>query len=212
MKIEVGSEWVSDTDSRMEFLVLDARNTDECTVEYEVYNDGHYFGVSESNKSLFLLSKSPIDSLNEDYSDCEFSDEDGQEEEYCFAKELVKVLSGEYADNSDEYNRGYEDGKRRGITLGYNKRDYEKPKGGETGIINSSERKHSHYFKDVRHLDYIDIYQVCKLFEVEDTSHCTHHSIKKLLMSGKRGAKDKLKDIIEARDTLNRYLQIEGIE
>lgn len=75
-----------------------------------------------------------------------------------------------------------------------------------------TERKHSHYFKDVRHLDYIDIYQVCKLFEVEDTSHCTHHSIKKLLMSGKRGAKDKLKDIIEARDTLNRYLQIEGIE
>ena len=74
------------------------------------------------------------------------------------------------------------------------------------------ERKHSHYFKDVRHLDYIDIYQVCKLFEVEDPSHCTQHSIKKLLMSGKRGVKDKMKDIIEARDTLNRYLQIEGIE
>ena len=74
------------------------------------------------------------------------------------------------------------------------------------------ERKHSHYFKDVRHLDYVDIYQVCKLFEVEDPSHCTQHSIKKLLMSGKRGVKDKMKDIIEARDTLNRYLQIEGIE
>ena len=53
---------------------------------------------------------------------------------------------------------------------------------------------------------------MCKLFEVDDPSHCTQHSIKKLLMSGKRGAKDKMKDIIEARDTLNRYLQIEGIE
>lgn len=76
----------------------------------------------------------------------------------------------------------------------------------------TTERKHSHYFKDVRHLDYVDIYQVCKLFEVEDSSHCTQHSIKKLLMSGKRGAKDKIKDITEARDTLSRYLQIEGYE
>lgn len=101
------------------------------------------------------------------------------EEEYCFYKELEKVLNGKFDLN--------------------NKSEY-------------VERKHSHYFKDVRHLDYIDVYQVCKLFEVDDQSHCTQHSIKKLLMSGKRGAKDKMKDIIEARDTLNRYLQIEGIE
>ena len=105
-------------------------------------------------------------------------DEDG-EEEYCFYKELEKVLNGEF-----DLNNKSED----------------------------VERKHSHYFKDVRYLDYIDVYQVCKLFEVDDQSHCTQHSIKKLLMSGKRGAKDKMKDIIEARDTLNRYLQIEGIE
>ena len=114
------------------------------------------------------------------YSEYEFGDvEDDRKEEYCFAKELERILNGEF-----ELNNKSKD----------------------------VERKHSHYFKDVRHLDYVDIYQVCKLFEVEDPSHCTQHSIKKLLMSGKRGGKDKMKDIIEARDTLNRYLQIEGIE
>ena len=76
-----------------------------------------------------------------------------------------------------------------------------------------SERKHSHYFKDVRHLDYIDVYQVCKLFPIDDDSGAITHARKKLLVAGGRGAgKDMIKDITEARDTLNRYLQIEGIE
>ena len=122
-----------------------------------------------------------------------------------FLKTKTKLVK----DGDRDYSKGYEDGKSRGITIGYNKRVYEESK---DGSIDGSERKHSHYFKDVRHLDYIDVYQVCKLFEVDDPSHCTQHSIKKLLMSGKRGAKDKIKDITEARDTLNRYLQIEGIE
>ena len=119
------------------------------------------------------------DCSDEDYSEYEFGAVEDDEEDYCFSKELDKILNGAFV----------VDTKSDGV-----------------------ERKHSHYFKDVRHLDYIDVYQVCKLFEVDDPSHCTQHSIKKLLMSGKRGAKDKMKDIIEARDTLNRYLQIEGIE
>lgn len=92
-----------------------------------------------------------------------------------------------------------------GDTLTIDKSDLEKH---WTKKSDGSERKHSHYFKDVRHLDYVDIYMVCKLFEVNDSSHCTQHAIKKLLMSGKRGVKGKVKDITEARDTLNRYLQI----
>lgn len=76
-----------------------------------------------------------------------------------------------------------------------------------------AERKHSHYFKDVRHLDYIDIYQICKLFPVDDDSGAIVHARKKLLVAGGRGAgKDMIKDITEARDTLSRYLQIEGYE
>ena len=126
-----------------------------------------------------VIGESDGDYSEDDYSEYEFGDVEDDEEEYCFAKELDRILNGEF-----ELNNKSED----------------------------VERKHSHYFKDVRHLDYVDIYQVCKLFEVEDPSHCTQHSIKKLLMSGKRGVKDKMKDIIEARDTLNRYLQIEGIE
>ena len=74
----------------------------------------------------------------------------------------------------------------------------------------SKEHKYPHYFKDVSKLDFVDVYMVCKLFEVNDSSHCTQHSIKKLLLSGKRGTKDRLKDITEARDTLNRLLEIEN--
>ena len=54
---------------------------------------------------------------------------------------------------------------------------------------------------------------MCKLFPVDDDSGAITHSIKKLLVAGGRGAgKNMIKDITEARDTLNRYLQIEGIE
>lgn len=72
----------------------------------------------------------------------------------------------------------------------------------------NTEVKHNHYRKSVENLDYIDIYRVCKLFKVKDDSHCLHHSIKKLLMSGQRGAgKSKIQDITEARDSLNSYLE-----
>ena len=193
------------------------------SIQEQAYDEGYDQAIDD-------LIEAGVIGEDEDYSDEEYSeyefgdvedDEEDGEEEYCFSKELERVLNGEFTSNInfdgnkrdtsnlDEYNRGYEDGKSRGITIGYNKRVYEESK---DGGIDGSERKHSHYFKDVRHLDYVDVYQVCKLFEVDDPSHCIQHSIKKLLMSGKRGAKDKMKDIIEARDTLNRYLQIEGIE
>ena len=131
-----------------------------------------------------LIESGVIEECDEDYSEDDYS-------EYKF---------GDVEDDEEEYSFF---------------KEIERVLNGKFELNTKSEdveRKHSHYFKDVRHLDYVDIYQVCKLFEVEDPSHCTQHSIKKLLMSGKRGVKDKMKDIIEARDTLNRYLQIEGIE
>lgn len=197
------------------------------SIQEKAYDEGYDQAIDD------LIEAGVIGESDEDYSDedcseeCyteyEFGDVEDDEEEYCFTKELERVLNGEFTSNInfdkdkkdtsilDEYNRGYEDGKSRGITLGYNKRDYatSKPLEGCDG----TERKHSHYFKDVRHLDYIDVYQVCKLFPVDDDSGAITHARKKLLVAGGRGAgKDMIKDITEARDTLNRYLQIEGIE
>ena len=156
------------------------------SIQEQAYDEGYDQAIDDLIESGVIGEDEYLDEDYSDegyseecYSEYEFGDVEDDEEEYCFFKEIERVLNGKFDLNT--------------------KSEY-------------VERKHSHYFKDVRHLDYIDIYQVCKLFEVEDPSHCTQHSIKKLLMSGKRGAKDKMKDIIEARDTLNRYLQIEGVE
>lgn len=68
-------------------------------------------------------------------------------------------------------------------------------------------RVHNHYFKDVAHLDSIDVYRVLSLFNVTDP--CIQHAVKKLLVAGGRGAgKDINKDIQEAIDSLARYQEI----
>jgi len=67
--------------------------------------------------------------------------------------------------------------------------------------------KHSHYFKDVRHLDHIDVYRVLELYEVTD--QCIGHAVKKLLVSGNRGGgKDMDRDVQEAIDSLERYKEM----
>jgi hypothetical protein len=63
--------------------------------------------------------------------------------------------------------------------------------------------RYNHYFKDVRHIDGIDVYRVLELFNVTDP--CLQHAVKKLLCAGKRGAKDEEQDVQEAMDTLERY-------
>lgn len=70
--------------------------------------------------------------------------------------------------------------------------------------------KYPHYYKDIRNLNIIDIYRFFDLFEVTDP--CIQHSLKKLAVGGKRGAKDYEKDIKEAMDTLKRweYMQEEN--
>ena len=69
-----------------------------------------------------------------------------------------------------------------------------------------SEQNHSHYFKDVSNLKFIDVYRVLLLFAVTDP--CLQHAVKKLLCAGNRGIKDELKDVQEAISSLTRYLEI----
>ena len=76
-------------------------------------------------------------------------------------------------------------------------------------ISKSSSDLYPQYFKDVSGLDEIDVYAVHQLFAVDDPSGAIQHASKKLLLSGVRtGGKGKYKDIKEARDTLNRWLEL----
>ena len=68
-------------------------------------------------------------------------------------------------------------------------------------------KKHSHYYKDVSHLDTIDVYRVIQLFGVTDP--CLQHAIKKLLVAGMRGGgKDIDKDIQEVIDSCVRFQEM----
>ena len=70
-------------------------------------------------------------------------------------------------------------------------------------------KKYPHYYKDVRGYDFMDVYAVHKVFDVQDPSGAIQHASKKLLLSGVRtGGKSARKDIMEARDTLNRWLEL----
>lgn len=75
-----------------------------------------------------------------------------------------------------------------------------------TAEVARQEEKHSHYKKDVSHLNVIDVYRVLELYGVE--SHAVGHAIKKLLCGGQRGAKGRKQDIQEAIDSLDRELEM----
>lgn len=69
--------------------------------------------------------------------------------------------------------------------------------------------KYPQYFRAVMGITHLDVYGVHKLFNVQDPSGCIQHASKKLLLSGVRtGGKSAYKDIKEARDTLNRWLEL----
>lgn len=58
-------------------------------------------------------------------------------------------------------------------------------------------------------VDSLDVYAICQMFPVDDPSGAINHARKKLLIPGSRtGGKSMRKDITEARDTLNRWLQL----
>lgn len=66
-------------------------------------------------------------------------------------------------------------------------------------------KKYNHYFVRVP-WSYIDIYRLLELFKVTDNA--IGHAVKKLLVPGLRGSKPTKQDIIEARDTLNRRIEM----
>lgn len=70
--------------------------------------------------------------------------------------------------------------------------------------------KYPKYYKPVpAGVTEVDIYMVCAMFGVEDTSGAMHHALKKILLPGVRtGGKSRYDDIKEARDTLSRWLEI----
>ena len=72
-------------------------------------------------------------------------------------------------------------------------------------------QKYPKYYKPVGELTEVDVHAVHMLFDLKDPSGCIHHASKKLLLSGVRtGGKSMQKDIMEARDTLTRWLQLYG--
>lgn len=63
------------------------------------------------------------------------------------------------------------------------------------------------YFKDVSGYDVIDVYRTHRVFGLNDEVLC--HASKKLLLSGVRtGGKTLEQDVKEARDSLNRWLEM----
>lgn len=69
--------------------------------------------------------------------------------------------------------------------------------------------KYPKYFKDFSDVSEADVYLIHDRFRIDDSSGAIQHASKKLLLSGVRtGGKSKYQDIKEARDTLNRWLEI----
>ncbi len=73
--------------------------------------------------------------------------------------------------------------------------------------MSDNAKLYPHYHKDVTALRSIDVYRVLQLFNVTDP--CLQHAIKKLLVAGGRGGKDKSKDVKEAMASLKRFMEIE---
>lgn len=100
-------------------------------------------------------------------------------------------------------------GRLKGFTL-HDPNDYKPPEHRKS----SSEKPatmadlYPKYYKDVSKLDSVDVYRVHRLFGVTDNE--LHHASKKILLCGVRtGGKSARKEIEEARDTLNRWLEIQ---
>jgi len=74
--------------------------------------------------------------------------------------------------------------------------------------MNSMSEKYPKYYKRVPDgVSELDIYAVCKMFDVIDAA--LSHSLKKIMLPGTRtGGKSRYDDIKEARDTLDRWLEL----
>jgi len=67
--------------------------------------------------------------------------------------------------------------------------------------------KQNKYLREIKPDVLVDVYDVLKSFEV--TNQATAHAVKKLLAAGQRGHKDLLQDLKEARDSINRAIELE---
>lgn len=64
-----------------------------------------------------------------------------------------------------------------------------------------------HYYRRVpAGVSHLDVYRVCDMFEVRRSA--VAHAIKKLLCSGVRGSKDELRDLREARASIDRQIEM----
>lgn len=80
---------------------------------------------------------------------------------------------------------------------------------GDSYSSESMAEKYPAYYKSVSHLSEVDVYAIHQLFDIQDPSGAIQHASKKLLLSGVRtGGKSPYQDIKEARDTLNRWLEL----
>ena len=68
-------------------------------------------------------------------------------------------------------------------------------------------KAHNHYFKDVRHLEYIDVYRIIDLYEITDP--CLQHALKKILVAGGRGHKDQSRDVQDVIDSCVRWQEMQ---
>lgn len=71
----------------------------------------------------------------------------------------------------------------------------------------NSKPKHSHYHKNVSQYDTMDIYAICKVWNVE-SSGCTFAAVKKLLNAGERGAKDRITDLEQAIESIEALIKL----
>jgi hypothetical protein len=72
-------------------------------------------------------------------------------------------------------------------------------------------KKFPHYYKRLLRTEtHVDIYRVCELFNVGGGP--VEHAIKKLFALGKRGAKDRRQDLLDAIDSLNRAIEMGDME
>ena len=69
-------------------------------------------------------------------------------------------------------------------------------------------KSHNHYFKDVRHLEYIDVYRIIDLYGITDP--CLQHALKKILVAGGRGHKDQNRDVQDVIDSCTRWQEMQN--
>lgn len=70
-----------------------------------------------------------------------------------------------------------------------------------------SEVKKSKYHREIKPGVWVDVYDVLDAFDPDNRNSADDHAIKKMLLPGKRGAKDGRRDRVEAIQSLERSLQ-----